>query len=148
MTADEILTDCLAELEGSVLVNSWGEQGLFYNPAGKLKRGIYILTVKEKDGANDKSSALDRKGVYRLNIGVRPETFRKRFGFLPKRPEKGGVVAMDYDFSALDQIMPHPVYGWMGWISVCNPSEKTYAACKPLIQEAYVYAREKYAKRK
>jgi hypothetical protein len=27
-----------------------------------LKRGVYILTVKEKDGDNDKGSKLDRPG--------------------------------------------------------------------------------------
>ena len=32
MTADEILQYCLANLAGTVLVNSWGERGIFYNP--------------------------------------------------------------------------------------------------------------------
>lgn len=50
MTADEIWEYCLKEWEGTVLVNSWGERGIFYNPYNKLKRGIYVLTVKEKDG--------------------------------------------------------------------------------------------------
>ncbi len=60
MTPDEILQYCLKNLKGTVLVESWGEKGIFYNPDGKLKRGIYILTVKEKDGENDKSSDLNR----------------------------------------------------------------------------------------
>ena len=53
MNADEILEYCLKKLAGTVLVNSWGERGIFYNPEGKLKRGIYVLTVKGKDGEND-----------------------------------------------------------------------------------------------
>ena len=32
MKPDEILKYCLEELEGSVLVESWGEKGIFYNP--------------------------------------------------------------------------------------------------------------------
>ncbi len=32
---------------------------------------------------------------------------------------------MPYDFSAKDIIMPHPVYAWMGWICMLNPSEQT-----------------------
>ncbi len=52
ITADEILKYCLDELEGTVLVRSWGERGVFYNPANKLKRGVYILTIKEKNGEN------------------------------------------------------------------------------------------------
>ena len=62
-------------LEGSVLVESWGEKGIFYNPGRVRKRGVYILTVKEKDGDNDKGSKLDRPGVYRVNPGVRKDTF-------------------------------------------------------------------------
>ena len=59
MTPDEILKYCLENLEGTVLVNSWGERGIYYNPDNILKRGVYILTVKEKDGDNDKSSSLN-----------------------------------------------------------------------------------------
>ena len=147
MTADELIEYCLWELEGTVLVSSWGERGIFYNPEGKLKRGIYVLTVKEKDGENDKSSNLNRAGVYRVNIGVRKETFRSLFGQLPKRPAKGGVVAMAYDFTALNQILPHPVYGWMGWICTLNPSRQTFETLRPLLREAYEYAKEKYQKR-
>lgn len=47
MTPNEILTDCLRHLEGTVCVKSWGETGIFYNPDQKLKRGVYILTIKE-----------------------------------------------------------------------------------------------------
>lgn len=38
MTADKILEYCLENLEGTVLVDSWGERGIFYNPENKLKR--------------------------------------------------------------------------------------------------------------
>ncbi|MEY8338597.1 DUF6194 family protein [Lachnospiraceae bacterium 62-35] len=70
------------------------------------------------------------------------------FGFIPKRPGAGEVVDMDHDFSSVDRILPHPVYAWMGWIYVLNPSEKTFEEIKPYIQEAYEYAKEKFAKRK
>lgn len=148
MTPDEILKYCLERLDGTVLVNSWGERGIFYNPGGRLKRGIYILTVKEKDGEHDKSSRLDRKDVYRVNLGLRKGTFTQMFGPMPKRPDKGGVVDMDYDFSSVDTLLPHPVYAWMGWICVLNPSQERFEELKPLIQEAYEYAKEKYIKRK
>lgn len=148
MTPDEILKYCLEGLDGTVLVNSWGERGIFYNPDGRLKRGIYILTVKEKDGEHDKSSRLDRKDVYRVNLGLRKSTFTQMFGSMPKRPDKGGVVDMDYDFSSVDTLLPHPVYAWMGWICVLNPSQERFEELKPLIQEAYEYAKEKYIKRK
>ena len=107
MTPDKILNYCLNTLEGTVLVSSWGERGIFYNPGGKLKRGVYVLTVKEKDGENDKSSRLSREGVYRVSLGLRPETFLRLF----------------------------------------DPSPRTFETLKPLIEESYEYAREKYAKR-
>ena len=91
---DDILKYCLDNLEGTVEVNSWGERGIFYNPDGVLKRGVYILTIKEKDGDNDRASHLDRKDVWRINIGVRKQTFRTLFGELPKRPCKGCIVDM------------------------------------------------------
>lgn len=50
MTPDKLLNYCLENLDGTVLVESWGEKGIFYNPDHVLKRGVYILTVKEKDG--------------------------------------------------------------------------------------------------
>lgn len=148
MTADEILEYCLNQLEGTVLVNSWGERGIFYNPENKLKRGVYILTVKEKDGENDSSSNLSRENIYRVNLGVHKDTFREIFGTIPKRPSKGGVVDMEYDFTVTDKILPHPVYAWMGWICFLNPSQKTFDELKPYISEAYEYAKEKYAKKK
>ena len=148
MTPDEILQYCLKNLKGTVLVESWGEKGIFYNPDGKLKRGIYILTVKEKDGENDKSSDLNRDDIYRVNLGIHKETFTEMFSALPKRPEKGGIVDMSYDFTVINQIIPHPVYAWMGWICILNPSKVAFEQLKPLIGEAYEFAQEKYRKKK
>lgn len=146
--ADEIIKFCLENLDGTVLIESWGESGIFYNPNNTLKRGVHILTVKEKDGENDKSSDLNRENIYRVNIGIRKHTFMDMFGKIPDRPEKGGIVDMEYDFTETDKIMPHPVYAWMSWICCLNPSEFTFENLKPLIQESYEYAKEKYNKRK
>lgn len=148
MQAEEIISYCLENFEGTVLVNSWGEKGIFYNPDNKLKRGIYVLTIKEKGGENDKASSLDREGIFRINIGIRKNTFLKFFDSVPKRPEKGGVVKMDYDFTITNKILPHPVYAWMSWICVLNPTKQTFEKLKPLIKEAYEYAKEKFLKKK
>lgn len=148
MSPDEILKYCLDNLEGTVLINSWGEKGIYYNPDNILKRGIYILTIKEKDGDNDKCSNLNRENIYRVNLGIRKNTFIEMFDLIPKRPAKGKIVEMNYDFSKINQIIPHPIYAWMGWVCTLNPSEKTFKLLKPLIQESYEYAKEKYDKRK
>ena len=148
MTPDKILNYCLENFDGTVLVESWGEKGIFYNPDHVLKHGVYILTVKEKDGENDKGSDLDRDNVYRVNLGIRKQTFTELFGTVPKRPSAGGIVNIEYDFTVLDKILPHPVYAWMAWVCVLNPSEQTFEELKPYIQEAYEYAKEKFKKRK
>ena len=148
MGPKQILDYCLETLEGTVLIESWGEKGIFYNPDNLLKRGVYVLTIKEKDGKNDQGSYLNRDGVYRVNIGLRKASFQKMFGSVPARPAAGQVVDMEYDFTTLDKILPHPVYGWMGWISILNPSEETFAQMKPLIQEAYEFSKEKFERRR
>ena len=89
MQAHQIFDYCLQNLEGAVLTKNWGESGIFYNPDNTLKKGIYILTIKEKDGENDKASNISREGVYRLNLGVRKDTFIKMFSQIPKRPAAG-----------------------------------------------------------
>ena len=58
--SEYVIEYCLDNLDGTILVRSWGEKGIFYNPGGTLKRGVYVLTVKEKDGENDKSSQRGR----------------------------------------------------------------------------------------
>lgn len=47
-----------------------------------------------------------------------------------------------------DKILPHPVYAWMVWVCVLNPSEQTFEELKPYIQETYEYAKEKFKKHK
>lgn len=148
MEAEQILNWCLEHLEGTVLMNSWGETGVFYNPGHVLKRGIYVLTIKEKDGKNDQASQLDRPGMYRVNLGLRKQTYVNLFGSVPKRPPKGGVVELEMDFAQTDILLPHPVYAWMGWVCTLNPSKHTFEELKPLILESYEFAKEKFAKRK
>lgn len=148
MTPNDILSYCQSNLKDVVLVESWGERGIFYNPNGVLKRGVYVLTVKEKDGDNDKGSMLNRDNVYRVNVGLRKQTFIKKFGYIPERPPAGKIVKMDYDFTVLDTIIPHPVYAWMSWVCVLNPSDKTFEDFKAIIQESYDFAKEKFNRRK
>ncbi len=128
-------------------IAAWGETSYFYNPERMLPRGIYFATLKEKDGQNDSASNLNRSDVFRLNIGISKLTYRSLFGQQPSRPQAGGVVDTGHDFTALDQIIPHPVYGWMSWVSVLNPSAATFEAVKPLLMEAYGVAVSKYRER-
>lgn len=153
------LDDCLRILtqhyRGLQLVNAWGETSLFYNPEGYFPRGTYCFTFKIKDGENDSSSNLNRDGIdYRLNFKVLSATYMKLFDEprLPKRPPKGGIIVPEsgrtYDPTALNQLMPHPVYGWMGWVSIINPDEIKFQdfLTNGLMDEAYEDARKRYQK--
>ena len=89
----------------------------------------------------DPASNLDRPGVYRLNIGVSKATFEKAVG-----------SNANPDYTALDQLMPHPVYAMQHWVSILNPPEATFdGLVKPLLDEAHervARARRKVAGKK
>jgi hypothetical protein len=76
MPSEEVGQAILDAYDGVVPVASWGEISFFYNPGRALARGAYFCTIKDHDGKNDRASALDRPGVYRLSFGVSPDTFR------------------------------------------------------------------------
>ena len=147
MEPDAVLAALLARHHGVVAIETWGETALFHNPGRTLPRGVYFATVKQRDGAHDRASRLDRPGVFRLSLGTSRDLFVARFGTPPARPAKGAVVAGPWDFTALDQCTPHPVYGWMGWISILNPSAASFAALRPLADAAHARAVAGFEKR-
>lgn len=136
MTPQDVLHE-LGAFSGVLIKPSWGEAAVFYNPGSLLANGVYFATLKQKDGENDRASALDRPGVWRLSIGTPKPVFQDLFGPPPVRPSKGATIAGDWDFQATDQITPHPVYGWMGWIAVNAPTRATFERCRPLISAAH-----------
>ena len=100
-----------------------------------------FATIASTGNEYEKISNLDRPGVYRLNIGLRRETFQALFG-------KGKSDLSPYDFTALDTIMPHPDYSAQFFLCVLSPSEATFERIKPLLTEAYDIAVKKYNQRK
>ena len=88
----------------------------------------------------DQVSKLDRPGVFRLNIGVSKATYQSLFGSPPPQPDAADVEKTAQDFTVLDQIMPHPIYGSMFWICVLSPSQATFEKIRPLLAEAYARA--------
>ena len=134
-------------LEGVAPQSAWGERAYFYNPGNRFARGTYFLTIKEKDGENDRASNLKTAGDWRLNFGIQRKTFTNIFGAPPLRPAKGSVIEGPWDFTEQDVLTPHPVYGWMGWLAVKNPSLETFEFCKPLIIDAHEKARQTFMKR-
>lgn len=153
LKVEQVIQRVLGQYRGLVQNTNWGERGLFYNPGNVLPKGKYMLTFKEKDGKNDSSSNLNRNDIYRLNLKISKDTFIKKFDSVPSRPPAGGTIGLQdafkkYDFTELDKVMPHPVYGWMTWICVLSPTEKTIAAMEDAgyFDEAYTAAMTNFDK--
>jgi hypothetical protein len=147
MTPLEIIEYVEQHFEGTLAKQSWGETALFYNPGQQLPNGVYFCTLKLKDGANDTASNLNREGVFRLSLGLPPAEYETLFGPRPARPAKGQAVNLAYDFTALNHLMPHPVYAWMAWVNILNPSAEKFAELEPLLRAAYSKAKAKFEKK-
>jgi hypothetical protein len=127
---------------GVDVVTASGDSFFFYEPDRSVPpdHRFPFATLVTGD-RYDQFSNLNRPSVYRLNIGVGKQTFASLFG-----PQATGAEG-GHDFTALDRIMPHPVYGKMYWVCVLNPSEATFQAVRPLLAEAYELAVARSGKR-
>lgn len=95
-----------------------------------------FATVVTSD-AFDEASSLSRPDAYRLNIGLSRDTFQRLVG---------DQVAPDY--TALNRLMPHPVYAKQHYVSILNPSAATFdGVIKPLLKEAHVRTAAHYFRR-
>jgi len=134
MTEDDITQHLIDMLGGGHFEVADDNTFFFHGADNKFP----FATIVTKDNEFDSASKLNRPGVFRLNVGVGKDTFRALFG------EQSPV---DIDYSALDRLMPHPVYAKMHWVSVINPSAATFETVKPLLVEArnLLIARDKSA---
>jgi hypothetical protein len=130
-------------LDGVDVVEMSGNRFFFYDPGHDrpVDRRFPFATLVTSD-EYDQASSLSRDGVYRLNVGVSRETCRALFG--PAAQVDAAEPACD--FTALDTIMPHPVYGSMHWVCVLNPSAETFERVKPLLVEAHERAAGRYTR--
>ncbi len=147
MTPDLIYKYFLKNYPDTIVKTTWGEASIFVNPNQCLPSGTYFATIKTNNGPNDKASKLDRANVFRLNIGIGKPLFQAVFGAPPARPAKGQIIKGPWDFSQINLPMPHPVYGWMSWICVLNPTPDTFKALKPWLDTSYAKARKACLKR-
>jgi hypothetical protein len=133
--------------DGLDVVEAAGDVYFFADPDGTSdpSRRLPFATIVTSD-AYDQFSNLDRPSVFRLNVGLSKDTFRTLF---PSANQSDADELTDLlDFSVLDQVMPHPVYGNMFWVCVLNPSDLTFAAVRPLLAEAYDVALARHQRSK
>lgn len=119
------------------VVTSSGDYFFFYDPEQVLEAddGFPFVSLVTDD-RYDVVSNLKRPEVYRLNIGLSPESFQALFG------EK--THESSYDFTELDKLMPHPTHGERYWCCVLNPAETTLDQVKFLLAGAYEMTAKKY----
>jgi hypothetical protein len=118
--------DVVTGTEGIAL----GDSFFIYDPRRNLddRHRFPFATIVTKDyGDFDDRSNLDRDGVFRLNVGVSRDTFKRLF------PDPD----VTYDFAVLDTLLPHPVYAPQSWVCVLNPTGETFTSVESLLGEAY-----------
>ena len=137
--------------EGVDVVVDSDNSFFFYNPDSNVPpdHRFPFVTLVTSD-IYDQFSNLNRPEVFRLNVGIGKQTFRSLFGDPARSSDsdsaaESGENFSGYDFTALDQVMPHPVYGRMFWVSVLNPGDETFETkVRPLLAEAYELAVTRY----
>lgn len=143
------ITQYIVDTFGGIdLVSASGDHFFYYDPDRKLppERRLPFATIMTSD-KYDKASHLDRPSVFRLNIGIRKQTYIELFGKPPARAGENGIFDTGHDFTALRQIMPHPIYAPMSWVCVLNPTEEIFQVVRNLLTEAYDLAVQRYEKR-
>lgn len=110
---------------------AWGDTFFYvHDKSGKPKKMPFTTIVTKDYEGFDTDSKLNRGGLYRLNIEVGREKFEELFGFKPKEFEH---TRSKFDFTAVDQLFPHPLYGPNGWVSMINPGNKSSEMVKELL---------------
>ncbi|GAA1961087.1 hypothetical protein GCM10009776_24700 [Microbacterium deminutum] len=120
---------------------AWGDCFFYYAPDGQVPQNVQpFATLVTKDYPDDTRSQLDAEGRYRVNIHVGRAAFQELTGEDPRSFTWS-------DYAAEDVVMPHPVYGALGWVSVVVPADKTMATVLRLLQDAYDDARARADRR-
>jgi hypothetical protein len=130
---DDVEVQIAGPNDGSPEV-AWGDT--FFMQRDDVHHFPFATIVTKDYGDFDNQSNLNREGVFRLNIGIGKKTFDRLFS--------DGV----YDYTALDVLMPHPVYAGNHFVCVLNPSDATFESLRPLLAEAYDIAAGRIERRK
>ncbi|MFI6345349.1 DUF6194 family protein [Streptomyces sp. NPDC050560] len=131
----------VSEPGGDAPEAAWGDAFFYYAPDGRPPANAQPYgTVVTGDLPGDTASALAPAGRWRVNVQVDPATFRALTGEEPR------ALARPRDHTAADLVLPHPVYGPLGWIAVVNP-DRTAGTVLRLLRVAHDAARARHARR-
>jgi hypothetical protein len=101
------------------------EGGAFFSLDAEKQWPNFATVVWSDDF--DQASNLTRPGFFRVNIGVGRERFQRLVGSVTEP-----------DHTAVNRVLPNPIYANQNWISIVNPTDTTVReSVLPLIGEAY-----------
>ncbi|MFC9788115.1 DUF6194 family protein [Rhodococcus sp. NPDC127528] len=129
-----------ANAENGAPEAAWGDSFFFYDPDDDTPadRRLPFATIVTNDVAGwDTSSRLSRPGVFRLNIAVGRDRFRELLGYPPAAVTERST---GIDYSALDELLPHPTYAAQSWVSILNPSRASAPRVRALLTDAHARA--------
>lgn len=130
---DGVVVDVASEASGAPSA-AWGDVFAYDDPAGdtppEQRFPFATIVMRDTDGAQ---SLVDRPGVYRLNIGVGRSRFIELLGLAPSEIHE---QASRFDYTALDRLLPHPIYAAQSWISILSPGRDTAAVALQLLGDA------------
>jgi hypothetical protein len=92
---------------------------------------LSFVTIANSDNDYDNVSNLSREGVFRVNIGVKRETFNALFA---------NTTSEKLDYTVLNTFLPHPEYAKQNFICILNPSGENDELTKNFIREAHSIA--------
>jgi hypothetical protein len=124
---------------------AWGDSFFYYDPDGDSDRRMPFATIVTKDyDGFDTASSLNRPGVFRLNIAVGRTAFEELIGH-PPSAHAGRSASFDY--TAVDELIPHPAYAIQAWVAILNPGETTEALARSLLTDAHTRAVRRHRRR-
>lgn len=132
MTAKDVLAEMDRLFPDVSVIHAAGDSYFMAKEGQKMPFATLVTSDQHNSASNP-----NRQGVYRLNLGVKRDTYVTLFGAVPKPDAAWGVIDTGHDYAALDTLMPHPVYVPMGWICVLNPGTATFEKLRPLLREAH-----------
>lgn len=134
----------VARLDGVDELRVRATSFFYYDPERTLDRSKHhpFATIVADD-EHDAASRLSRPGVFRVNVGVGREEYRRLFGPEPAWGKDGGPVETGHDFAALDAFLPHPIYAPMAWICVLSP-DKAWPQAQAYLRAAHAEAALRY----
>ena len=129
-----------AEGDGSPEL-AWGDTFISLQRADAPPATMPFATLLTKDYPGfDEASRLAPGQRFRLNLDLGRETFERLLGFAPRDLD---AHRARFDFTAVDQLLPHPAYGKQGWVSVVNPGQACTPAASELLRLALERARQR-----